>query len=307
MRRFELLTVLFAGVAMLSAPAVSQAGVFLSITVAPPALPVYVQPQCPEDGYIWNPGYWAYGDFGYYWVPGVWVAPPRVGVLWTPPYWGFEGGFYGFHAGYWGPHVGFYGGINYGFGYVGTGFAGGEWRGGHFAYNTAVTQVNTTVIHNTYNTVVVNNNVTRTSFNGPGGVTARPTPQETTAEREQHIGATTNQLSHERAAGADRGQLASVNKGRPATVAAVRPMAAPARVNGGPAPVPAARGPNNANVNRNNANVNRPGGSMASQASARGPVLNSSRSEPKAQPKTEPKVRPRPAAQEQKGPREEGR
>ena len=32
-------------------------------------------------------------------------------------------------AGYWGPHVGYYGGVNYGFGYMGVGFAGGAWRG----------------------------------------------------------------------------------------------------------------------------------------------------------------------------------
>ena len=56
-------------------------------------------------------------------------SPPRAGVLWTPGYWGFAGGVYAWHAGYWGPHVGFYGGINYGFGYGGVGFVGGEWRG----------------------------------------------------------------------------------------------------------------------------------------------------------------------------------
>ena len=68
--------------ALSSLPA--NAGVFLSVTVAPPALPVYVQPPLPAPGYIWTPGYWAYGDAGYYWVPGVWVSPPRAGVLWTP-------------------------------------------------------------------------------------------------------------------------------------------------------------------------------------------------------------------------------
>jgi len=47
-------------------------------------------------------------------------------------------------------HPGFYGGVNYGFGYSGVGFVGGEWRGGRFAYNTAVVNVNRTVIHNTY-------------------------------------------------------------------------------------------------------------------------------------------------------------
>ena len=222
---------------MLTAPAVSSAGIALSITIAPPVLPVYVQPPCPVDGYLWNPGYWAYGDDGYYWVPGVWVAPPQVGLLWTPPYWGFVNGIYTFNAGYWGPTVGFYGGINYGFGYGGVGFFGGEWRGRQFAYNTAVTQVNTTVIHNTYRNVVNNNVVsnTRVSFNGPGGVTARPTPQEAAASQQRHVQATSEQMSHERAASADRRQLASVNHGRPATMAAARPIAASARTNSSPA------------------------------------------------------------------------
>src|SRR5665213_3302073 len=93
-------------------PAVSFAQIGVSIRIGPPALPVYAQPPCPGDGYLWTPGYWAYGPDGYYWVPGVWVTPPRVGVLWTPGYWGFVGGNYLWHAGYWGPHVGFYGGVN---------------------------------------------------------------------------------------------------------------------------------------------------------------------------------------------------
>jgi len=70
---------------------------------APPPLPDYDQPPCPEDGYMWTPGYWAWGGGGYYWVPGTWVQPPRVGVLWTPAYWGFVGGVYRFHAGLLGP------------------------------------------------------------------------------------------------------------------------------------------------------------------------------------------------------------
>src|SRR5271168_4316561 len=129
------------------APQAAYAGVFVSVGFAPPALPVYAQPVCPGDGYLWTPGYWAYGPGGYYWVPGVWVQPPTVGVLWTPGYWGWGGSAFLFHAGYWGPHVGFYGGINYGFGYGGVGFAGGRWEGGHFAYNTAVMNVNTAVNH----------------------------------------------------------------------------------------------------------------------------------------------------------------
>jgi hypothetical protein len=195
----------------------------VTIRTAPPALPVYVQPACPVDGYLWTPGYWAYGDLGYYWVPGVWVSPPSVGVLWTPGYWGYGGGIYGWHSGYWGPHIGFYGGVNYGFGYGGVGFVGGMWQGGAFHYNTAVVNVNTTIVHNTYvnrtvinNTTVVNN---RTSFNGPGGVTARPSPQELTAMNERHVQATPEQLTHNENMRQNRNQLASVNGGHPSTVA----------------------------------------------------------------------------------------
>jgi hypothetical protein len=204
-------------------PAVSFAQVSLSISIAPPVIPVYAQPPCPTEGYLWTPGYWAYGAVGYYWVPGVWVAPPRVGVLWTPGYWGFAGGVYAFHAGYWGPHIGFYGGINYGFGYGGVGFVGGRWNGGVFAYNTAVVNVNTSVVRNVYvdktvinNTTVVNN---RTSFNGPGGVVARPTADERTAMHEQHFQPTANQVSHQQSASQDRNQWASTNHGTPGTAA----------------------------------------------------------------------------------------
>ena len=141
---------------------------------APPPLPDYDQPLCPEDGYIWTPGYWRWAGGAYYWVPGTWVQPPRVGVLWTPGYWGFVGGVYAFHAGYWGPHVGFYGGVNYGYGYGGVGFVGGRWAGNSFAYNTTITHVNVTVIHNTYNQTIVNNiTVNKVSYNGgAGGVIA---------------------------------------------------------------------------------------------------------------------------------------
>ena len=210
-------------VSLVPAASFAQISVGVSIRVGPPALPVYTQPICPGDGYIWTPGYWAYGDAGYYWVPGVWVMPPRVGVLWTPGYWGWSGGVYIFHAGYWGPHVGFYGGVDYGFGYGGVGFGGGEWRGGHFAYNTAVTNVNTTVIHNTYvnKTVIVNNTtVNRTSFNGgPSGISARPTSAEMVASHESHIQPTTAHVSHQNFARSGRSNLASVNNGRPATPA----------------------------------------------------------------------------------------
>jgi len=218
-----------------AAPQPSQAGISISITIAPPVLPVYVQPPCPVEGYLWTPGYWAYGDAGYYWVPGVWIAPPRPGVLWTPGYWGFAGGVYGWNAGYWGPHVGFYGGVNYGFGYFGAGFGGGVWAGNVFRYNTAVVNVNTTVVHNVFvDRTVINNTtvVNRASFNGPGGIAARPTPQEQSFAREQHFQPTASQVSHEQNFAHDPSALASVNRGRPATAALpgvnARPAGAPA-------------------------------------------------------------------------------
>ena len=163
----------------------AQVAVGVSVRFGPPALPVYAQPLCPGAGYMWTPGYWGWGDDdGYYWVPGTWVTAP-VGLLWTPGYWGWGGGFYAWHPGYWGPHIGFYGGINYGFGYTGVGFVGGEWRGGAFYYNRAVTNVSVTSVTNVYNhTVEVNEN--HTAFNGgEGGIAARPTPSEDAAEHEQ--------------------------------------------------------------------------------------------------------------------------
>jgi hypothetical protein len=201
-------------------------GIAVNITVEPPELPDYDQPEIPGPGYLWTPGYWAWGDDGYYWVPGTWVEPPVVGVLWTPGYWGYgDGGVYVFHEGYWGPHIGFYGGVSYGFGYVGTGYVGGQWRGGVFAYNTAVTNVGSVHITNVYNQTVINNvSVTKVSFNGgPNGVAAQPTAQEQAAAREQHVPPTAAQTQHATAASHNRSLLASVNHGKPAIAATGKP------------------------------------------------------------------------------------
>ena len=195
----------------------------------PPPLPEYQQPPCPEEGYLWTPGYWAYTNGGYYWVPGTWVQPPRVGFLWTPGYWGFSaGGIYVFHAGYWGPHVGFYGGVNYGYGYHGDGFVGGRWEGNRFAYNTAVVNVNNTVVHNTYvNNVVVNNvTVNKVSYNGgAGGVAAAPTPEQRRVAQEPHVPPTPMQHDHVREAVKNPALSAAVNGGHPAIAATPRPAA----------------------------------------------------------------------------------
>jgi hypothetical protein len=207
-----------------------KAQVAVQITVGPPMIPVYVQPPCPVEGYIWTPGYWAWGDGDYYWVPGVWLYPAQPLYLWTPGYWVYENGYYGWNDGYWGPHVGYYGGVYYGHGYEGEGYSGGYWERGSFRYNTAVTNVNTTVIHNTYvdNSAPRNGGSNRASYNGPGGITAKPTPRERTAMAENHAKPVAEQQTHQQNARKDKSQFASVNKGQPAIAAVPRIGAAPA-------------------------------------------------------------------------------
>jgi WXXGXW repeat (2 copies) len=277
MRRIPLIRLFWLALLMTAIPALSlaQISVGLSIHIGPPALPVYPQPVCPGPGYIWTPGYWAYGAAGYYWVPGTWVVAPSVGLLWTPGYWGWQGGAYLWHAGYWGPHVGFYGGVNYGYGYGGVGFVGGRWDHGVFAYNSAVTNVNVTVIHTTYvdRTVINNVTVNRVSFNGgPGGIVARPNAAEMVAMRDRHIEATAEQVQHEHIASTNRALLASENHGRPAIAATSRPGQFDGRgvmASRTPAPHPPA------NVPRPPASAERPNARMNNAAAPRNDAAHS--------------------------------
>ncbi|HUA88894.1 MAG TPA: hypothetical protein VL994_05635 [Steroidobacteraceae bacterium] len=209
-------------------PLAAQAGVVIgvSVNIAPPVLPVYVQPPLPAPGYMWTPGYWAWAPSGYYWVPGTWVMPPQPGLLWTPGYWGWVNGAYLWHGGYWGPHVGFYGGVNYGYGYGGAGFAGGEWRGGQFFYNSAVSNVHNVTVVNVYNRTVVAGPVNRVAFNGgPGGVVAHASPAELAAAHEHHVAFTPSQREHENMARGNESLRASVNGGHPPIAATARPAA----------------------------------------------------------------------------------
>ena len=208
-----------------SAPSNAAVAIGISVGIAPPALPIYEQPVIPGPGYIWTPGYWAWGPEGYYWVPGTWVLPPIVGVLWTPPWWGWVDGVYIWHAGYWGPHIGFYGGINYGFGYSGVGYDGGRWDHGQFFYNREVNNVtNVTNVTNVYSrTVTGAAGTNRVSFNGgTGGVSAQPTAQEQTALREHHIQPTSAQTQHVNAARSNTALLAKTNNGQPPITATSR-------------------------------------------------------------------------------------
>src|SRR5271170_860120 len=174
---------------ILAVPATSRAQFSASITIAPPELVVYSQPICPQEGYLWTPGYWAYGDEGYFWVPGTWVEPPSEGLLWTPGYWGWNNNMYAWNGGYWGSEVGFYGGVNYGYGYGGSGYQGGYWRNNQFSYNRSVNNVNVREIHNTYQKTVINERAGNSvSYNGGrGGTTARESAAQVTAAREHHV------------------------------------------------------------------------------------------------------------------------
>jgi len=233
MKSYRLVPAILSAIILAAVPLASRAQfdpcVSAAVSEPPPALPAYQeQPPAPAPNDMWNPGYWAWNSYGYYWVPGVWVAPPAVGLYWTPGYWGYTASGYAWNQGYWGPSVGFYGGINYGFGYFGVGFVGGVWAGGAFSYNTAVTNVNRTVIHNVYSnrTVIHNHFVThgRVSYNGGhGGVSARPTRGQIVAARERRLGATPVQTRHATVAGANRNNLVAFNHGKPPVSAVQKP------------------------------------------------------------------------------------
>lgn len=290
---------------------------------APPPLPYYEQPPCPEPDYLWMPGYWGFGGEGYYWIPGTWVSPPQVGFLWTPGYWGWGAGAFLFHVGYWGAHVGFYGGINYGGGYIGSGYAGGRWVNDRFAYNTAVNNVNTTIINNTYHETVINNvTINNVSYNGgAGGIAAVPTPHERVIARDPHVQATIQQVQHAQAASVNPAMLVTTNRGRPSIAATPRagafnspnvvgargavPVLRPAETRGvqaapqpaAPAPRPMQPAPVRFPQNGNgNGNGNTPPAYRAPdaqraervQAPARPPVYERPQAPPQAQPPRQP-------------------
>jgi hypothetical protein len=228
MSKFRSLRLLLMALVLCAVPASSFAGVFISVGFAPPVLPVYDVPPCPEAGWIWTPGYWAYGNEGYYWVPGSWAPAPFEGALWTPGYWGWGNGLYVWHPGYWGNHVGYYGGINYGGGYFGIGFEGGEWRGHDFFYNTEVIRVGPGIRfmfrdRGYMDRAFVDRDHHIAFSGGPGGVHHEMMERERFAEHEHHIAPTEFQMNHESHAMGDRNSYFHNNNGRPVNPAMDRP------------------------------------------------------------------------------------
>ncbi len=201
----------------------------LLTSFAPPVLPAYDQPPAPGPNHIWQPGYWAAGPAGYFWVPGTWVTPPQPNLLWTPGYWAANpGGQYRWIPGYWARNVGYYGDIDYGNGYNGSGYDGGRWQNNTFYYNTAVTNVNRSVVRFVYSERGRGEyNDSHVSYNGGrGGIHARPDQHQIAWGRERHYAMTAAQQEHVRIAEQDRNDLQSVNHGRPQHVSVQRPLAA---------------------------------------------------------------------------------
>lgn len=215
--RTSLTTLALTATSLMAAPTLhAQFGVSIHVgfaRTAPPPLPVMEQPMAPGDGYIWTPGYWAWDDDvqDYYWVEGEWVMAPETGMLWTPGYWNYDNGGYRWNAGYWGPEVGFYGGVNYGFGYFGTGYEGGYWNNNRFFYNTAVNRVDMRFVHNTFvRNVDFHDRGPRVAFNGgPGGLRTQPNRDEQRAMQERRFAPTMTQQR----GGFDRGGNQNFNRG----------------------------------------------------------------------------------------------
>jgi hypothetical protein len=153
----------------------------------------------------------------YYWVPGTWVEPPVSGMLWTPGYWGWnDQGSYVWNAGYWGPEVGFYGGIDYGYGYGGSGYRGGYWHGGAFFYNRSVANFGQVNIVNVYSAPASHWGGSHVSFNGgQGGIRAQPSAHDRLAMSQHHVEFTAQQRDHRDHAQGMRELHASQNGGRP--------------------------------------------------------------------------------------------
>jgi hypothetical protein len=310
--RSLLLALALCALVTLAMPAPSFAQLSVSITFAPPTLPVYEQPVIPDNGYIWTPGYWQWSpdDGDYYWVPGTWVQPPEPEVLWTPGYWSWGGNAFIWNDGYWGPQVGFYGGVNYGYGYSGNGYEGGYWKDRAFFYNRSVNNVtNVTNITNIYNKTVVNNvTINNVSYNGgSGGITAQPTPAQRTAASARHIPPTATQTQHQQAASTNQALRASVNHGKPPIAATSKPgvfsgggvVAAKAAAPYHPAPAKgtAARSPNPAGGGTHPVITAHPAAAQAKSEPR--PQATQAKSEPRPQ-ATQAKSEPRPQATQAK-------
>ncbi|MFA1686639.1 hypothetical protein [Achromobacter dolens] len=84
----------------LAVPGVAQAGVAISIDVAPPPPRVEVVPP-PRVGYVWAPGHWEWAGGRHAWIEGAWL-PARPGYVYHRPEWRQRHGHWVYYEGRWG-------------------------------------------------------------------------------------------------------------------------------------------------------------------------------------------------------------
>jgi hypothetical protein len=168
--------------------------------------------------------------------------------------------------------------VNNGYGYAGRGYQGGYWHGNDFNYNRSVNNISNTNITNVYNRTVVNETtINRVSYNGgPQGVQARPTAAEVAAFRAPHAPPMAAQTQLAKAASGNRAQFASVNNGKPAMMAATKPVPADKGITPAPVMRPVAK------------NEVRPGSTMQpASAATPAPESKLAPTRPAAEPKPE--------------------
>jgi len=64
MPKISLVRLLLFAVVTLITSVASSAQVAVVVSFGPPALPIYEQPPCPAEGYLWTPGYWVTETLG---------------------------------------------------------------------------------------------------------------------------------------------------------------------------------------------------------------------------------------------------
>ena len=83
-----------------SLPASARVDVGINIGVPPPPAQVEVVPVA-RPGYVWAPGYWAWGPGGQHvWVGGRYIVE-RPGYVWVGERWDRRGEFHHFEPGHW--------------------------------------------------------------------------------------------------------------------------------------------------------------------------------------------------------------
>ena len=182
-------------------------------------LPVYGQPICPGDGFLWTPatGRMTTASPITTGCQACWFRRRKSVSCGRRKAGGWGDGGYFFNEGYWGPTVGFYGGINYGFGYYGEGYGGGPWNNGHFFYNRSVNNINVVNIHNVYNERELRSTTSTASAITEGQVGSRRVQQRSKLQANQrHIPAVAAQT------GACAGRPRQSSAARERRIAAIR-------------------------------------------------------------------------------------